>query len=63
MTVYQTASPEKGEKSVKVRYIIIINEDERPLRVEKDTESGVTSVLITASTPEEAWRMVQEVSR
>lgn len=63
LTVYQTASPEKGEKSMKVRYIIIINEDERPLRVEKDTESGVTSVLITASTPEEAWRMVQEVSR
>ncbi|WP_303436009.1 hypothetical protein [uncultured Oscillibacter sp.] len=48
---------------MKVRYIIIINEDERPLRVEKDAESGVTSVLITASTPEEAWKMVQEVSR
>ena len=63
LTVYQTASPEKGEKSMKVRYIIIINEDERPLRVEKDAESGVASVLITASTPEEAWRMVQEVSR
>ena len=63
LTVYQTASPEKGEKSMKVRYIIIINEDERPMRVEKDAESGVASVLITASTPEEAWRMVQEVSR
>ena len=63
LTVYQTASPEKGEKSMKVRYIIIINEDERPLRVEKDAESGVTSVLITASTPEEAWKMVQEVSK
>ena len=48
---------------MKVRYIIIINEDERPLRVEKDTESGVTSVLITASTPEEAWKMVQEVNQ
>lgn len=63
MTVYQVASPEKGEKSMKVRYIIIINEDERPLRVEKDAGSGVTSVLIAASTPEEAWKMVQEVSQ
>lgn len=63
MTVYQAASPEKGEKSMKVRYIIIINEDERTLRIERDAESGVTSVLITASTPEEAWKMVQEVSQ
>ena len=63
MTVYQTASPEKGEKSMKVRYIIIINEDERPMRVEKDAESGVASVLITASPPEEAWKMVQEVNQ
>lgn len=62
-TVYQTASPEKGEKRMKVRYIIIISEDEQPLRVEKDAGPGVTSVLITASTPEEAWKMVQEVSR
>ena len=63
LTVYQTASPEKGEKSMKVRYIIIINEDERPMRVEKDAESGVASVLIPASTPEEAWKMVQEVNQ
>lgn len=48
---------------MKVRYIIIISEDEQPLRVEKDAGPGVTSVLITASTPEEAWKMVQEVSR
>lgn len=48
---------------MKVRYIIIINEDERPLRIEKDAESGVTSVLITARTPEGAWNMIQEVSR
>ncbi len=48
---------------MKVRYIIIINEDERPLCVKKDAEPGVASVLITASTPEEAWKMVQEVSR
>ena len=33
------------------------------MRVEKDAESGVASVLITASTPEEAWKMVQEVNQ
>lgn len=48
---------------MKVRYIVIINEDERPLRVEREAESGVTTVLITASTPTEAWNMIQEVSR
>lgn len=48
---------------MKTRYIVIINEDECPLRVEREAESGATTVLITASTPAEAWSMIQEVDR
>lgn len=45
---------------MKVRYIIIINEDERTRCIKQETEPGITSVLITASTPDEAWELVQE---
>ncbi len=48
---------------MKVRYIIVIDEVEKPCCVKQEVGSGVTSVLIMASTPEEAWKMVQEVSQ
>ncbi len=48
---------------MKVRYIIVVDEVEKPCCVKREVEPGITSVLIMASTPEEAWKMVQEVSQ
>lgn len=42
---------------MKIRYIIIIDENEEPVCVSKEEAPGAISVLIIARTPEEAQQL------
>lgn len=45
---------------VKIRYIIIIDEDDEPMCVSKEGAPGAISVLIIARTPEEAKQLLDQ---
>lgn len=45
---------------MRTRYIIIIDEEEKPMCVSKEETSGAVSVLIFARTPEEAKQMLEQ---
>jgi len=45
---------------VKTNYIIIVNEDEEPVCVSKELESGTVSRLIIARTLEEAAELLRK---
>lgn len=42
------------KRQPKVRYMITIDEDETPAYVARELNPGVTTIMITARTPEEA---------
>jgi hypothetical protein len=44
----------------KIRYIITIGEDETPAACSRELQPGVTTVIITARTPEEAESIRKE---
>lgn len=45
---------------MKTRYIIIIDQDEEPILIRKESNPDTTSFLIIARTPEEARRLLDQ---